>query len=115
MSKINELIDNLIESTGDDHDIDGIDLQDAETALRSAFEELEQQLAAEREAHRWIPVSEKLPEPGVYVLVILGGNEPALMLSLDYDKNSWRNTVGWPFALRHDCWQPLPSAQEGEK
>jgi hypothetical protein len=51
MSKINELIDNLIESTGDDHDIDGIDLQDAETALRSAFEELESQLAEEREAY----------------------------------------------------------------
>jgi hypothetical protein len=118
---IDELIDNLQEAAMqiEYHDtLEGRDiLVSTRNALRNAFVGLEQQLAAERDLHRWIPVSEKLPEPGIYVLVTLMGNKSALMMSLDYDKNSWRNTMGWPFALsQYDCWQPIsPVQQEGEK
>jgi Protein of unknown function (DUF551) len=94
--------------------------------------QLRNELASEREAHRWIPVSERLPEfccgeASHYVLVVLKMDNSAFV----YDKSIqyWKE-YGWVYEwvegaprtmkdVGYDviAWQPLPTAlvPEGEE
>ncbi len=69
---------------------------------------------------RWIPVTETLPEDGVYVLGRYKNNEMAVVCVFDHDEDItfWRAQTdeGW----EADCdtepthWMPLPEPPEGE-
>lgn len=69
----------------------------------------------------WIPVTERLPEDGVYVLGRYKNNEMAVVSVLDHDEDFtfWRAQTdeGW----EADCdtepthWMPLPEPPKEEK
>lgn len=81
--------------------------------LEEAYGLAESELAALREQTRWIPVEERLPDSGVDVLTCSIGYQYVSEYSLSQDKKSWRNAVGWPYALESVThWMPLPPPPE---
>lgn len=64
-----------------------------------------QQLAELRAAHRWIPVTERLPEKDVRVLVRLA-DDSRLYTKIDTDRIHYDNWVRWGTYVTH--WMPLP-------
>jgi len=79
---------------------------------------------AELEArNRWIPVSERLPDPETYVLAVRNNNEVVRDMAFINDENCWVTDCGF---LEGDLfgdsdgnvvthWMPLPDAPEVEK
>ena len=86
---------------------------DARDVLLNEFDRLEQEVEWLREAARWIPVEERLPEPLIPVEVVMDGMVTNLMLSPD--KETWMNVAGWPYSassITH--WRALPEPPEVE-
>jgi len=72
--------------------------------LAEELEELKQRIAELEEERRWIPVSERLPEEGHKVLVLL--TDGAISIDLIYGNDFlYENWVG---DITH--WMPLPDA-----
>ena len=67
-------------------------------------------------AQRWIPCSERLPEPGVYVLVdgadIPGGDRFPLIDKI-CDDGEWLNCDGSEWSAV--AWMPIPEPWKGER
>ena len=97
-------------------------LRDGNRELRARITELETEVARLQEAARWIPVEERLPEPGVPVLMWLHprhipgqAKEGTYMPVLNPDR-SWRST--WDMStyetgeITH--WRPMPSVPNVE-
>jgi hypothetical protein len=81
--------------------------------LMDEIERLRAELAALKEAQRWIPVSEGLPEVGVHVEIVLG--VPARNVSHGFYEgiDGWFDT--WArghYPVTH--WRPLPQPPESE-
>ena len=58
---------------------------------------------------RWIPVSERLPERGAYLVILQFGST---QMVADYDKVlGWVRFDGW-FLTSVTHWMPLPAAPE---
>lgn len=78
-------------------------------------DEAEAALAAEREKHRWIPVGERLPEMGDFVMVwfdVDDGNGARGVMTYRGDDDMW----GDNYANKHVThWRPLPEPPEEEK
>jgi len=72
--------------------------------LHAEIKELEAELAALREANRWIPVSERLPENGQEILA-LGRNKTV-------DSWLYYPAVEGVFRLEYTHWRPLPEPPE---
>ena len=70
-----------------------------------------QQLAELRAAHRWIPVTERLPEKDVRVLVRLA-DDSRLYTKIDTDRIHYDNWVRWGTYVTH--WMPLPEPPKEE-
>lgn len=92
-------------------------------ALTSQVDALTAEIAAMKEAQRWIPVEERLPEPGVPVLMWLHprhipgqAKEGTYMPVLNPDR-PWRST--WDMStyetgeITH--WRPMPFAPSEEE
>ena len=78
-------------------------LAEENKVLRARVAELE-------EAHRWIPVTERLPDYSIHVYAYLGhlANSANIMKLVRQYDNTWRNVAGWEYTgITH--WQPLPS------
>lgn len=81
--------------------------------------DLESLLSQEKERHRWIPVSERLPENDSDVLVILEKYKPEskwkrrTVALWDEPKGLWFDEKCNVVNVTH--WQPLPAPPEGEK
>ncbi len=80
--------------------------------VRCLLDEIER-LQAER---RWIPVSERLPEAHVYVLVTSTGVDRGVYrMSLNGGRDGWQNFMGWQYAFDSVThWMPLPPPPEEE-
>jgi hypothetical protein len=65
------------------------------------------ELLSRREADRWIPVSEKLPDEGIVVLCFLSVDSSPCMVT-----DSIRNGE-WKYFDEITHWRPLPPAPEG--
>lgn len=72
-------------------------------------------------APRWIPVTERLPDDDIYVLVIVSG-KPCKNVTLhnavelaEYDPEGWILEM-WPDWMDADVthWMPLPEPPEGD-
>ena len=72
--------------------------------LHAEIKELEAELAALREANRWIPVSERLPENGQEIL--------ALGRSKTVDNWLFYQAVEGVFRMEYTHWRPLPEPPE---
>ena len=88
---------------------------DAAGAVNELMAELQRRLLElQVSMPRWIPVMERLPQPGQQVLAAIpprGWNEenPALIETLDYEQNgfySWKDDE-WTKGVTH--WMPLPA------
>ncbi len=74
---------------------------------------LRDELAALKEANRWIPVEECRPEDGIDVLVT--GEYFTSSMSWDTRHVCWRNTVGIAYAIDSVThWRPLPTPPDEE-
>lgn len=77
-----------------------------EAALHARITALEAALAAEREAHRWIPVSERLPEDNQEVY--------ARELSGVITHFKYSSALVEIFRRHYTHWQPLPQPPAGD-
>jgi len=86
------------------------------TAAANNYPAALEEIARLREAQRWIPVSERLPEPGEYVNVKSAAGYIDTLFHGYGDDNTWYNVAGWnyhPDSITH--WMPLPEPpQEAE-
>lgn len=69
-------------------------------------------------AQRWIPVSERLPEPGQFVIVTVERTYSDGKTALLVDNSIHYSTTGWwsdTSDTRTLAWMPLPEPYKGEK
>ena len=89
------------------------EIDELENDLHEAYDEIETlraRVAELEEAHRWIPVTERLPDYSIHVYAYLGhlANSANIMKLVRQYDNTWRNVAGWEYTgITH--WQPLPS------
>ena len=80
--------------------------------LRKRIEELESENARLKDAQRWIPVSERLPEANKCVLIYdAGGNMTVDILV----KSGGVETYFWLPKYRILFWMPLPEPPEAQQ
>lgn len=89
-----------------------IDWRDVERIEQSArWEEklaaANAEIASLREERRWIPVEERLPQPGDTVLMLMDGKDP---VSGWYENGHFHNAYDEPNVTH---WQPLPAPPNG--
>ena len=77
---------------------------------------------AARDKHRWIPVKERLPEPGKMVLLIVNGKVKNITLIGAYELGEFDTDEGWILEMWSEWedpkvtyWMPLPELPEEEK
>jgi len=70
-----------------------------------------EELKARREADRWIPVSERLPDKDEYYLVVVNSGQPLQLISF-YEAKYKRFNVGIFDKVTH--WRPIPEYKESE-
>lgn len=67
------------------------------------------------EIHRWIPVSEELPEDGQRAFILL---QDGRTYSADFnrDASGWwfENDNGWEYSRFVKAWMSIPESEEGE-
>ncbi len=67
------------------------------------------------EIHRWIPVSEKLPQDGERAVILL---QDGRTYSADFncDSSGWwfENDGGWEYSRFVRAWMSIPEREEGE-
>lgn len=67
------------------------------------------------EIHRWIPVSEELPEDGQRAFILL---QDGRTYSADFnrDGNGWwfENDNAWEYRSLVKAWMPIPKSEESE-
>lgn len=87
--------------------------------LHKEAAELIEGLLAER---RWIPVTERLPEPDTQVLAIVSGRWENITFDRAYELASWSADEGWIMEAWPDLedpevthWTPLPEPPKGER
>lgn len=70
---------------------------------------LRAELAAEKEKHRWIPVTERLPKKNDHCIVAIADS-----IGVWVDARYYRQEpVGWDlYSSKAICWQPLPEPPE---
>jgi prefoldin subunit 5 len=79
--------------------------------LQRKTEQLESALEAEREKHRFIPVSERLPENGDECLLVVDGEYVSEgIYSHNDERDYWINGFGFVDNVTH--WQPMPDLPE---
>jgi hypothetical protein len=80
-------------------------------SMEKAFEAGAQ---SERDKHRWIPVTERLPEDGILVLAKFHQNEEYkehYEIVQQFNKNWYNMIMEHPFSESEPiAWQPLPEA-----
>lgn len=81
-----------------------------EDALRGEVARLTAELKAAREAMRWIPVAERLPEEAQPVLVQFFNDVAIGKYYDDGDAIAWQVGKMWKMPVTH--WMPLPAAPE---
>jgi len=104
-----------------------------EEKIEKMFRDLQSALASEREKHKWIPVSEKLPENGQTVLILhygecgmatFDGNPENIDGDSFYPSFCFETSRWWWDENNYcngsddDCpthWQPLPEPPESEE
>ena len=90
----------------DDSVPDGIKYLSAEKqVLMRRVRELESENARLKDAQRWIPVSERLPEESDWTLIRYKGYRVPYTLYYDIDR-------GWACGETPDYWMSLPEMQE---
>lgn len=77
---------------------------------------------AARDKLRWIPVKERLPEPGKMVLLIVSGKVKNITLIDAYELGEFDTDEGWILEMwpewkdpKVTYWMPLPELPEEEK
>lgn len=118
MDKIDELIKTLIRRTTDygsvpceeDAQMAMLDIEATRAALRAEFERMEKENAALKEAQRWIPVADELPEKSQNYLVCAVypvGVKPFVDLCYYVRKFGFAD-----FGAKITHWMPLPQPPE---
>ena len=75
-----------------------------------------EEIARLREAQRWIPVGERLPELGVWVIVQCAVGRKSVWRRFESFESSWQNETGVTFSLRRVThWMPLPESPQEDK
>ena len=64
----------------------------------------------------WIPVTERLPEVGVYVVCIAKRNQFSRFMPMvaRIEKNGWVNPITEQYIAEVTHWMPIPSPPKGE-
>lgn len=112
------------------HDVEIRALRGAAGSLKAALEDAQKSIevfgqanAALREkVPEWIPVSERLPEPGKMVLLIVSGKVKNITLIDAYELGEFDTDEGWILEMWPEWkdpkvthWMPLPEPPEEEK
>ena len=102
---INEELDNCPYCGGDRSD-------DCGASSHYAIAELRAELAELREANRWIPVEERLPEAGVKAIATDGDHVDMALYDYNNEWDWWVPIGNADEEITH--WRPLPTPPEVE-